>query len=727
MGYAYNSNTGASSAWVGGGTVDHSRAIKIGASTALADFNALPSYGVSTAGYTWGGSSGNIAWFCAGVYPTKVTPIVTPAASTIIRGNPATFTLKRSVADFTAPNKTAYYRITYRFNNSGSWLNIPSTVSTVFDKQLSLTISADLSGLAITPNLTFPASTIPLAANSVCVQMQFVGAAAQHVVYTGNPASACIGINAPPPPPPSWASTASSTATNVSTGASGTSITAFAGETIHFTHIVTNNSTSGTASPPINWYTNGSPAITPQSGINGALGVGGSFTVTSIDFKIPNGTVPGTLYCKSLTYSPTSSSNGGATTTAQACVTVSTPICAGSASTLPTLIQPGDTALVTFSYNMSLANQTVSWSIPSMPASGSFTAPAGSTSNSPPISIPVPGGGANNYAIVYTVTATTGQCGGTIHVVTLPTFAAFGASIRSGDCTNPGILGGWYNDSGHYGSSTQLAAIALVNTLGVASSIKTPSSSTISGSTATTLSFANTIPADITPGATPSPKLGGTFGDTTFCVTDAQPDPQSQPNAATSLTITNTTMDYTFPASIHLTGGAIGQVGSNGTKIGLFVTGNVFINSNIYYSGAGSWTSTTNIPSFILHATGNIYIGPNVTQLDGIYNAKGTIYTCAQDIGVFYPDIYSSCNKQLVVHGSFAAKNINLLRTFGTLKDSASGTGCVNQGAPQSFPGSCAAEVFDFSPELFVPVPEMKQPNGGNPVWDSVTSLPPIL
>jgi hypothetical protein len=40
---------------------------------------------------------------------------------------------------------------------------------------------------------------------------------------------------------------------------------------------------------------------------------------------------------------------------------------------------------------------------------------------------------------------------------------------------------------------------------------------------------------------------------------------------------------------------------------------------------------------------------------------------------------------------------------------------------------TCAAEVFELSPELYLSTPAIQRPNGGAPQWDSVTSLPPVL
>lgn len=51
---------------------------------------------------------------------------------------------------------------------------------------------------------------------------------------------------------------------------------------------------------------------------------------------------------------------------------------------------------------------------------------------------------------------------------------------------------------------------------------------------------------------------------------------------------------------------------------------------------------------------------------------------------------------------------------------------CSNQGLVSS-PFTCAAEVFNFSPELYLSTPAVKTPNNGGIHFDAITSLPPIL
>jgi hypothetical protein len=51
---------------------------------------------------------------------------------------------------------------------------------------------------------------------------------------------------------------------------------------------------------------------------------------------------------------------------------------------------------------------------------------------------------------------------------------------------------------------------------------------------------------------------------------------------------------------------------------------------------------------------------------------------------------------------------------------------CSNKGS-QLITGTCAAEIFNFSPELYLSTPDIQLPNNGAVQYDAVTSLPPVL
>jgi hypothetical protein len=131
--------------------------------------------------------------------------------------------------------------------------------------------------------------------------------------------------------------------------------------------------------------------------------------------------------------------------------------------------------------------------------------------------------------------------------------------------------------------------------------------------------------------------------------------------------------NYKHTGNLKISGGTV----SGGTAI--FVKGNVYLNGNITYATAG-W-SPGNVPSLVIVATGNIYIDPGVTQLDGVYMAQpssssagGTVYTCGTAISSTTFQVnndFTACRNQLLVNGSFKAGKVKLLRTFGSLRDDA--------------------------------------------------------
>jgi hypothetical protein len=289
-------------------------------------------------------------------------------------------------------------------------------------------------------------------------------------------------------------------------------------------------------------------------------------------------------------------------------------------------------------------------------------------------------------------------------------------SAKSGSCSGGGELASWNNDSGVYptvttgdfGASAQLNALALKDITGFASAqppfaIQPPSY----------LSFANTT-ASTTPDAY-SPKLGGAFDPTGngYCLTDTSP-PTSPPL-------------YNGPGPYK----QLGKTLNPGTNTSVFVApttvapnGDVYIAGNIVYKGdngltgaSASWNSIGDVPSFVLHAAGNIYISPNVTELDGLYIAQGKIYTCADSSGfnpMAIPNLYSGCNNQLTVYGNFVATQVNLMRTYGSLRDETPNpavTTAAVPGATRKLDWSYAGKIPGDTCTL---VTEPSAPNGSN-------------
>ena len=303
-------------------------------------------------------------------------------------------------------------------------------------------------------------------------------------------------------------------------------------------------------------------------------------------------------------------------------------------------------------------------------------------------------------------------------VVNKPFFKVINGSVMAGNCTRTGILAGWFKNTvtPYKGASTELASIADGQITGFGSrQIATNISPT-------ELTFASQL-LNITTDKD-SPKLGGNFG--------AVP---CQPDASQAAGATDPTSSFNLNAvgdNLYRNGNTTITTSSitNSTHKTVFIDGDVFIAGNITYSGSSSWSDSTNIPSLILRVKGNIYISSAVTQLDGIYIAKprvgnasgGSIYTCALASTTASSD-YALCKNQLVVNGIFIANKINLLRTFGSLRDVAPS---CQQGSPSE--NTCAGEVFKLSPEIYLNGTTMDSSiSTGSYKYDAITSLPPIL
>ena len=150
----------------------------------------------------------------------------------------------------------------------------------------------------------------------------------------------------------------------------------------------------------------------------------------------------------------------------------------------------------------------------------------------------------------------------------------------------------------------------------------------------------------------------------------------------------------------------------------IYVDGNVSINDNQTYTTSG-WNTVSAIPNLKIIASGDIYISPKVTQLDGTYIATGSIYTCSyteQDytagnyanlanVKKYVNGTPSPCLSNLLVNGSLIAKSIYLQRTYGN----------VGAATPT------AAETINYGPEDWLATVTT---NTGT--VDSYQELPPV-
>lgn len=316
-----------------------------------------------------------------------------------------------------------------------------------------------------------------------------------------------------------------------------------------------------------------------------------------------------------------------------------------------------------------------------------------------------------------------------IAVASKPYLMVFGGDVAAGgdvetapdNCAtnNDAAIVSWNKGgtAGWAGAGTQHAAYAM----GVIKDFSTTQYSPAIASSAempSGLAFANTT-KNVSSGI-----FGGNFG-TAKCIKDYYGQKPANTTAMPPTVSSMTTGAYAATTSSILNGANVNP----GQKITVYVDGDLYISSNITY--AGSW-SYNNIPLFQMVVRGNIFVASGVTRLDGVYIAQpngsvgGNVYTCATDsTPPFDPPtlaagaFYSSCTSKLTVNGSLVARNIQFLRTSGTLRQSSNSE---NSGSNN------AAEVFNYGPGAWITQPDISTNNEGRvDNYDAITSLPPVL
>ena len=378
--------------------------------------------------------------------------------------------------------------------------------------------------------------------------------------------------------------------------------------------------------------------------------------------------------------------------------------------------------------------------------SGTVSSPTAGDQYCSAISVSLASGILEEGGTIYNVTGPQSAISPCDYVTNKPYFKVVNSSVAAGgqigQCTataGTGTLSSWFNNSSvsySYGASAQLGAYALAHIAGFASNqtngLRDP----------TGLTFANT-PAgggNITTDSS-SPYLGGSINGNN-CITAAAVVPNGNPaSGGGSVNLTpllasgspgSIVRNYNSNISIKNPGSKLVSAGMN---VGIYVTGDIYIKDDIVYNLSG-WTIDT-VPSMVIAATGNIYIDASVSQLDGTYEAGGSIFTCATG-GAFAPvslgNLYSSCSNKLTITGSFVAQKVNFLRTYGSLRDESPVSGvpppsytCTSASGPTVNQQNCGSEVFTFSPEQYLEHPAAKLPGGGALQYDAITSLPPVL
>jgi hypothetical protein len=176
------------------------------------------------------------------------------------------------------------------------------------------------------------------------------------------------------------------------------------------------------------------------------------------------------------------------------------------------------------------------------------------------------------------------------------------------------------------------------------------------------------------------------------------------------------TGQYQASSSISLSGTNV----PHGRQITLYVDGDVTITGNITYDSNWNAADQKDVPFLAIIARGNIYVGPGVTTLDGLYVAqpdtsggRGVFNTCTP--GNF-------CNQQLVINGAVIAQGVQLLRAHGTV-------GPLEQD--QNNLTTNPAEVFNYVPSMLMGLPYWQNINNGGAVVpndiEALFSLPPVF
>lgn len=315
-----------------------------------------------------------------------------------------------------------------------------------------------------------------------------------------------------------------------------------------------------------------------------------------------------------------------------------------------------------------------------------------------------------------------------------------GIYTYSNSSSTPLSLGG--------GSGTQFAAMAVGAIEGFASA-------DLSSTAPMGLTFANTTN---TGGAPPNANMGGNLANASDTITDYF---ANMPPNVTTISGFNAAQDLNH--AVYYAGGSTFTIPTttlaDGSKTTIYVNGNVHITGNIADAGglnpdwSGGSDPIANIPSFYLIVKGNIYIDPGVTQLDGVYIAQpsssaagGDIYTCYsgnQSIPRYSAidgSLYGSCQNQLLINGAFVANQTYFDRAFGSLRDSGGGREVYSANTTKNCPygpgdtshqtiyNVCAAEIFNYTPELYLAAPNLPPLSGPTlNQYDDITSLAPVL
>lgn len=340
-------------------------------------------------------------------------------------------------------------------------------------------------------------------------------------------------------------------------------------------------------------------------------------------------------------------------------------------------------------------------------------------------------------------------------VVNRPYVVSYGADVAAGcgPTSTSGILAFMRPISeqsapaNKAGSGAQLAAMAKGQISGF-------TSTSLRGAAPTAprgLTFANDNPP-VPDAAIQDPVLGGNMNSNGWCAPDyfnetqfsGPPQKSTLPSATPSIDV-NAFADLK-QTYIKPTSGKVRIIGGNNFSKhhAIYVEGDVFIRDNITYTTDYSGGIDT-IPSFALIVKGNIYINQDVGQLDGFFVAQrdparantGRVYTCASGATdspvIVQGALFTECGatgpkRQLTVNGAVVAERLVLNRTGYSLRDSTLHECAVVVPSTTCTVASKAAEIFNFSPEMYLSPPYFNPRStftSGD--YQYLATLPPIL
>lgn len=162
--------------------------------------------------------------------------------------------------------------------------------------------------------------------------------------------------------------------------------------------------------------------------------------------------------------------------------------------------------------------------------------------------------------------------------------------------------------------------------------------------------------------------------------------------------------------------------------------GSLYIYENITNKGPQNPFSDSTTPVVLLIADNDIYIHKDVTRIDAILIAGGTIYTCANGINEEvarnnWDDEGIGCRTKLTVNGALGASDIRFARSIGTrlLGQSLENSSLAGKGNMFASTGGLnqAAEVINFPGYLYFATPELN--DMGKAGFQAMFNAAPLL